>query len=421
MSLRERILAYLSTVARSISPSTAAPTVNAWKQPNTNGAGPARRTLARLKRGVPPTLGIFRFAVGMHHVEQRISTLLLPDSRPRWFAVTGEYGEGKSFFRALACENALEAGYAVASFDVNRDEGALHQPQRHLSVLLNTLQSPLPALRDHQGILDVLRQWLITAPGDEFAATLRRLAAISPALKSVGDTSRVDWLVANALAAETSSAFATSPYLFTMLALMSAGDLVARSSYARFSAAYRLQLVLEWLKATGHRGLFLFIDEIDNVARQISRNGHPACFRTLAWYCSCPQLQSLRVIFAMTPEMQQRLDTNSRNYYGEELKSQQTVLPEECAVYNRWNREAGQTTPSVWESCVSLNAVQRVELFRRIAKVHCEAWDYTCVLPEHDLLNLARSSTFGTTRRWVRACAQILDVMAQYPSSSRRD
>ena len=363
-------------------------------------------------------LGISRFAVGMNHLERRLSTLLLPDSRPRWFAVTGEYGEGKSFFRALACENALDAGYAVASFDVNRDEGALHQPQRHMSVLLNTLRSPLPTLRDHQGILDILRQWLAAATREEFIVTLGRLAAIAPVLKSVEDTSHVRRLIANALAAERSDALAASPHLFKLFALMSAGDLVGRSSYARFSAAYRVQLVLEWLKATGHQGLFLFIDEIDNVARQISSNGHPACFRTLAWYCSCRQLQPLRVIFAMTPEMQQRLNTNSRNYYGEALRSQQTVLVEECAVYNRWNPEATHTTPSVWDSCVPLNAVQRVELFRRIAQVHSAAWDCNCVLPEHDLLSLAQSSAFGTTRRWVRACAQILDVMTQHVNAS---
>src|SRR5262245_29349036 len=62
----------------------------------------ARRELSRLKRGVPPTWSIEELAVGMGHLVSRLNLLLQPGASPRWFGVTGEYGEGKSFFRSLA-------------------------------------------------------------------------------------------------------------------------------------------------------------------------------------------------------------------------------------------------------------------------------------------------------------------------------
>ena len=98
--------------------------------------------------------------------------------------------------------------------------------------------------------------------------------------------------------------------------------MAARSTQARFSAAYRLRLIMEWLKATGHKGLLLFIDELDNVVRQIHGKAHPACFRTLAWYCAAPRLDALRVVVAMTPEMVNRVSSGWLNSYGDSLDSQ---------------------------------------------------------------------------------------------------
>src|SRR4051812_30829894 len=66
----------------------------------------ARCNLARLKRGVPPTDGIDALAIGMNRLSKRIDLVLSSEPAQRWFAVTGEYGEGKSFFRAYACRRA---------------------------------------------------------------------------------------------------------------------------------------------------------------------------------------------------------------------------------------------------------------------------------------------------------------------------
>ncbi len=159
----------------------------------------ARLTVARLKRGVPPSEGIDVLAVGMERLDRRLSTLLGDKSSARWFAVTGEYGEGKSFFRAFACQRALSAGYAVASLDVNKDEGALHQPQRHLSVLLRSLQSPLGPLRTQQGITDTFRQWISTTPAHEVAEVLKALKKVEPWSPAGNDPMHFRFLVDSAL------------------------------------------------------------------------------------------------------------------------------------------------------------------------------------------------------------------------------
>src|SRR5215475_4934277 len=104
----------------------------------------ARRILDRLKRGVPPTSGINELSIGMSRLEKKLSDLLSPTAKPRWFLVMSEYGEGKSHFHSYSKDHALRAGYAVTSLDVNKDDGALHQPQRHLNFMLDTLRSPLP-------------------------------------------------------------------------------------------------------------------------------------------------------------------------------------------------------------------------------------------------------------------------------------
>ena len=140
----------------------------------------ARRTLARLKRGVPPTDAIDSLAIGMEPLQLHLDRLFKERAAPRWLAVTGEYGEGKSFFRAFACRRAMEAGFAVASLDVNKDEGALHQPQRHLSVVLQSLLSGRRLFAGQQGINALIRHWFTQSPLESIEQALDRMRRVTP-------------------------------------------------------------------------------------------------------------------------------------------------------------------------------------------------------------------------------------------------
>jgi hypothetical protein len=159
--------------------------------------------------------------------------------------------------------------------------------------------------------------------------------------------------------------------------------------------------------------LLLFIDEVDNVVRQIHGRGHAACFRTLAWYCSCTAFPQVRVIFASTPEVIQMLDGWGRKYYLSNLRSQVTVREEEVRVFERWDREARRLSGEGWQTCPRLTANQRKRLFQKIVALHESAWDWCWNDRDGTLEELVADRQFQSPRRWVRASVQLLDTLQQ--------
>ena len=381
----------------------------------------ARRELSRLKRGVPPTWSVEQLAVGMGHLVSRLNLLLEPGASPRWFGVTGEYGEGKSFFRSLACETARRIGYAVATLDVNKDEGALNHPQRHYSSIVTSLRSCNEKLTHAFGLADLFQTWIERSSSTEIAKTMELLRRVEPTLPPGQSQAQFCWITSRLidLLAESQpdspGGGPISQWCRTwLIPFLSGTDLVRKSTYARFNAGYRLQLLLKWLEVTGHKGLLLVIDELDNVVRQIAGKGHPACFRTLAWYCSSPGLRSLRVIFASTPEVVDVLDAQGRAWFSRTLSHQQTVLREELKTYERWCREADALGSDLWSHCPKLTRSERLDLFGRIAGIHKIAWGSNHESGSVIADSMSRMPQFTTTRRWVRASAQLLDLFEQH-------
>lgn len=377
----------------------------------------ARRALSRLKRGVPPGMGIAHIAVGMERLESSTRALLGGDAHPRWFAVSGEYGEGKSFFQALSSEIALNAGYAVLALDVNKDSGALHQPQRHFPLLLGSMQSPLSSLQCHQGFHEILRQWFNVTPRKEALTVLKRIQRVTPWSNAGLDPQTLLSRIAQLEFVDTYDTRGEDTfrpaYLTAILSFLTGQDLQTKGTYARFATGYRFQVVQEWCLAVGHKGVLLFVDELDNVVRQIHVNAHASCYRTLAWYCSCTQLARTRVIFAGTPEVIAMLDSGGRRKYLEVLRFRGTQRPEEMTTYERWKREADVLAKTGWEHCAVLTPSQRIKLFERIAEIHVRAWGVKVAPDEQAIATLARNPRFNTTRRWVRAVVQILDLLEQ--------
>lgn len=381
----------------------------------------ARRELNRLKRGVPPTWSVEELAVGMDHLVRRLNHLLQPGVSPRWFGVAGEYGEGKSFFRSLACETALRAGYSVATLDVNKDEGALNHPQRHYSAIVASLRSRKPGLADVFGLSELFQTWLERASRKEIASSIKSLQAVKPILPPGQSQGHLNWMVSHLhellsdSQIELTSDGPISQWCRSwVIPFLCGDDLVRKGTYARFSAAYRFQLLLRWLEVTGHGGLLLVIDELDNIIRQIPGKGHPGCFRTLAWYCSSPGLSSLRVAFASTPEVVDVIDHTGRTSFSRSLFSQQTVLREEFKAYEKWRREADALGSEIWSHCPKLTRSERAALFGRIARIHNTAWGADSEPDPSMIDSLSRLPQFKTTRRWVRAAAQLLDLREQH-------
>ena len=374
----------------------------------------ARRTLDRLKRGVPPLEGVAEFSIGMERLIHRVNRLLAQGADRRWFAITSEYGEGKSHSHSLARCHASSLGYAVTSLDVNRDEGALHMPQRQFPLLMAALKSPMPFAEGRDGFYETFRHWLDSALRGEITQILQRMQNVAPAIHPGWD---YDYFqnYANSLSSfqglELSKNWAY-PYLLDYL---SGRDLTYKASYARVQAGYRLQLIQEWLIALGHNGLLLFIDEVDNVIRQIHARAYPGCFRTLAWYCASPALHSTRVIFAGTPEIESVIRERGPKDYLDSLRAQTTVREEEIAAYRLWLKEVED---QAWLRCPKLSQDERVALFERIANLHKIAWGSNGIPSQALAATLAAQTQFRTPRRWVRAAVQILDTLQQNPLQS---
>jgi len=108
------------------------------------------------------------------------------------------------------------------------------------------------------------------------------------------------------------------------------------------------------------------------------------------------------------------LDNGYRRQCAQALHAQKTVLQEEYGIYLLWSREADALATQGWDKCVSLNYSQRLDLFRRITELHRHAWGASTIPPTSAIEQLARLPTFNTTRRWVRACVQLLDVCQQH-------
>lgn len=379
----------------------------------------ARRILDRLKRGVPPAEGIDELVVGMEQLEARFVDLLSGGAGGRWMAVQSEYGEGKSHFHTFARQRALGAGYAAASLDVNKDEGALHHPQRHLAVLLDSIRSPLDQFANVQGVGGMVRAWLETASAVDVRTILRHCLALDPDLPAGRDPSLFRTLATRVISGDEDPS-ARRAHQTGLVRYMTGEDLLHRSPMARFAAAYRMQLIQRWLLGVGHRGLLLFVDEIDNVVRQIHTRGHPGCFRTLAWYCASPALSGTRVVFASTPEVLEQFDDGGGKHYLQSLQSQATVPPAEAAAFRRWLGEVHAEAAAGWVRCPRLTASQRLDLFTRIARVYRTAWGRAATPPKRQLDELSRNPQFSTTRRWVRAAVQIIECLTQAQAEEPR-
>jgi hypothetical protein len=270
----------------------------------------------------------------------------------------------------------------------------------------------------HVGLAGLMRDWLEKTDLNDVIHVLRRCCLPVngiPAGRDPGNLAYYAYLIE----ARVDQPWMPESRFQRLLRYMSAEDLVGRSVQARFAASYRLQVVQEWLRATGHKGLLVFIDEVDNVQRQIHGKGHPGCYRGLSWYCSWTGLAHVRTVFASTPEALEGMKGWYGDWIGERLVEQQMVLPEEVTVYRQWLRELRQMSEHGWLSCPKLTAAQRVELFQNIRRFHEQAWGIRQLLDDETLGELARHPQFTTTRRWVRASVQVLDLLQQHFSARR--
>ncbi|MFD4132153.1 BREX system ATP-binding protein BrxD [Streptomyces goshikiensis] len=250
--------------------------------PRSSAVSAARRRTAidALRRGAVPETGLDLLATGLDRFESALDAELdaVTSGASVFKAVRGEYGSGKTFFTRWLGERAKQRGFAVAEIQISETETPLHRLEtvyRRLTERLTTASFPPSALRP------VVDAWFYALEEDALAdgASEDELAdAVEKLLTArLTEVSRHAPSFATALrgyrAALAREDEATASAVLAWLggqphvaaaARRSAG---VRGDLDHFGALGFLQGLLTVLRDSGHRGLFLVLDEVETLQR----------------------------------------------------------------------------------------------------------------------------------------------------------
>lgn len=239
-----------------------------------------RTVIDALRRGAVPESGLDLLATGLDRFEAALDAELdaVASGASVFKAVRGEYGSGKTFFTRWLGERAKRLGFAVAEIQVSETETPLHKLEtvyRRLTERLATASFPPSALRP------VMDAWFYALEEDALAAgageedlpdeveklLTARLAEVSRHAPSFAAALRG---YRSALAeGDEATAAAVLAWLggqphVAAAARRSAG---VRGDLDHFGAFGFLQGLLTVLRDSGHRGLFVVLDEVETLQR----------------------------------------------------------------------------------------------------------------------------------------------------------
>ncbi|MGA5130175.1 BREX system ATP-binding protein BrxD [Streptomyces olivoreticuli] len=249
-------------------------------RPAAVSAARRRAVIDALRRGAVPEAGLDLLATGLDRFEAALDDELhaVASGASVFKAVRGEYGSGKTFFTRWLGERAKRLGFAVAEVQISETETPLHKLEtvyRRLTERLSTPSFPPSALRP------VVDAWFYAleedalaagASEDELAASVEklliaRLAEVSRHAPSFATALRG---YRSALAeGDEATAAAVLAWLggqphVAAAARRSAG---VRGELDHFGALGFLQGLLTVLRDSGHRGLFMVLDEVETLQR----------------------------------------------------------------------------------------------------------------------------------------------------------
>ncbi|MET8346481.1 BREX system ATP-binding protein BrxD [Streptomyces microflavus] len=250
-------------------------------KPNPPASAARRRTVIdALRRGAVPDSGLDLLATGLDRFASALDGELdaVASGGAVFKAVRGEYGSGKTFFTRWLGERAKRLGFAVAEIQVSETETPLHKLEtvyRRLTERLGTASFPPSALRP------IVDAWFYALEEDALAAgasedelarevealLTTRLAEVSRHAPSFATALRG---YRSALAeGDEATAAAVLAWLggqphVAAAARRSAG---VRGDLDHFGALGFLQGLLTVLRDSGHRGLFVVLDEVETLQR----------------------------------------------------------------------------------------------------------------------------------------------------------
>lgn len=227
-----------------------------------------------------PESGLDLLATGLGRFESALDAELdaVASGASVFKAVRGEYGSGKTFFTRWLGERAKQRNFAVAEIQISETETPLHRLEtvyRRLTERLSTTSFPPSALRP---VVDAwfyaLEEDALAAGADEddlssaveqlLAARLTEVSRHAPSFAAALRGYR------SALAdGDETTAAAVLAWLGGQPHVAAAARRAAgvRGDLDHFGALGFLQGLLTVLRDSGHRGLFVVLDEVETLQR----------------------------------------------------------------------------------------------------------------------------------------------------------
>lgn len=287
----------------------------------------------------------------------------------RGFWILGDYGAGKSHALSLLRELSHDEGYASVWLTADGYESALNHPQRFLSALFGTMDTPaggggyalmltnlLESEASRDAVAAAIQEELQGMSGLD--AEVRWLLRFLQRQWAAGERSRMEheWRL-------------STDQLVRLLCGETLSGLGAAETYR--AASYRL-LSLSCRIATiaGYNGLVIIVDEVESVysklASVLSRRGAQRVLSSLVLGLRGP---NLRVALAITPDADRRL----RQEMSDGLAFVRCLESEPIQEFGRLLLDNQMPR---WR-CRSLAAVEIMELLESIRTLYEEAYSVT--------------------------------------------
>ncbi|MGY1501328.1 BREX system ATP-binding protein BrxD [Streptomyces sp. QTS52] len=249
-------------------------------RPSPVSAARRRTALDALRRGAVPESGLDLLATGLDRFESALDAELdaVASGASVFKAVRGEYGSGKTFFTRWLGERAKQRNFAVSEIQVSETETPLHKLEtvyRRLTERLSTTSFPPSALRP---VVDAwfyaLEEDALAAGADEddlsgaveelLAARLTEVSRHAPSFAAALRGYRSALAEGDEATAASVLAWLGGQPHVAAAARRSAG---VRGDLDHFGALGFLQGLLTVLRDSGHRGLFVVLDEVETLQR----------------------------------------------------------------------------------------------------------------------------------------------------------
>ena len=232
----------------------------------------ARAIIEALRKGIVPTEYVSFFTVGRQNwlkfVEEDLDYFIASGGGKVRF-INGDYGDGKTHFMSVIQQLSLQKNFASSFVVLTRDI-----PIHKFEVVYQAIVSQLRGTFEGIGIRASIKHWINSYKTDE-----NDLGALTTSLREVPGmgTDFANALIGLLHINSSSSSAETQDDSEELLYQWFEGKKVAKKELKRFhvfellnktNSKQFLQSLIAFLKITHHKGLILFLDELETVLAQ---------------------------------------------------------------------------------------------------------------------------------------------------------